>query len=230
MTDEFDGFETQLARQLRSYTEPLPFDSRNMALTAMSRARPGWRPVRVISAALSVASVIIIAAALGVMYRSLMQPDDDTGALSRVSAPSSSESGPARDHAPVLGGIAPASTCTSQQWPPMPITCQEAESAVSTGANIDRTRVWLTTLATMQAGFPGARPRMALPPAGSPVWVLVYDGAWSCCLHADEGGVLQEPEVISRWLIVVDAASGDAVFVETWSDRPVPATLPPYRG
>lgn len=228
MTDEFDTFDSHLSRRLRSYTEPTLIDSRAAALNAMRRTPRRWRLLRLYAAALSVLGVIAVGVMLGLSYRALLPGEAGTGAPPPASNPVSSDvTGGA---ALTLGGAAAAFSCAADEWPPTPISCEAAESAVSMGARIDQTRIWLTNLATMQAGFPDAQARMLLPAVDTPVWVFVRDGEWSCCVHADETGELQDPEIISRWLIVVDATSGDAIFIEPWSDRPVPPALPTFAG
>ncbi len=128
-----------------------------------------------------------------------------------------------------VAGRAPASACSSLEWPSTAISCLAAYHIGSQAdARVDRARIWLTTLgdARKQMDWPH---QVAEPSATAPVWVIVYDGRWTCCANAyDVDGRLVPQRDQVQWLVVADATEEGAgfIFIGDWSGKAVPETLP----
>ncbi len=205
MADSMDAFEQHLVTRLRAYTEvPSRTDSHQIARAVLERPSRRWRRPHVFVSGLAILGVMALGVVVGVSYPRLAQSDSAGGS-----------------------STASVASCEGASWQPVPVSCSEAQRAVSTGARVAQTRIWLTSIGAVRTGFPAARPQMEIPADSTPAWVFVYDGAWSCCLHQDENGNLRQPELHTRWWIVINAATGDPIFIEPWSDKPVPQTFAP---
>jgi hypothetical protein len=134
-------------------------------------------------------------------------------------------------------GVGPVASCAEESWPATRLSCEEAEASVSWGDHrIDHLRIWLTTLGAIKSTM-NPQQQVIEPALDTPVWLFVYDGRWTCCLHADENGNLVGPTDQSRWILAVDATQeagvpGPAgtsigyVYLLEWSGRAVPDRLP----
>lgn len=137
-------------------------------------------------------------------------------------------------------GIDPVASCDGVSWPATSISCADAEASVSWGdVRIDRVRIWLTTLGAIKSTM-NPQQQVIEPALDTPVWLFVYDGRWTCCLHADQSGRLVGPTDQSRWILAVDATEvlgaqtpagrvgtgAGYVYLLEWSGRAVPDRLP----
>ena len=119
----------------------------------------------------------------------------------------------------------PGSSCDELGWPDTAVSCEEARDSVSLGmTSVSRTRIWLTTLAAVDAEF-GPGQQVADHPTDpmTPVWLFIYDGDWPGILHSDEGGEIVTSEPDSRVLHVADATNsatrgGAFIYLYGWSE------------
>lgn len=201
MVDRRQGFEAWLERGIRQYAAsgPRAGDPAEVAARAMTARLHGSATplVGVVSAVAATGLAIILAAVV------LAGPRPEPGAAS-------------------LGdGEAAASSCEARAWPLVPVSCSRAEDEVSTGARVDETRIWLTTLEAVKSALDPPQ-QVREPPAETPMWLFVYDGLWTCCIHEDEEGRLVGPTDQTRWIIVVDALTGKFVYIHDWTGKDVP--------
>ncbi len=133
-------------------------------------------------------------------------------------------------------GLRPASACEERAWPDTTLTCTEAQRSVSLGMSVWSTRIWLTTLAAVDAHLDPAR-QVAYHPTDpeTPVWVFIYDGRVRTITYEDESGQLVTSPPETRLLHVADATDpltrqGRFVYIYHWGELgspEVPDVLPP---
>ena len=125
--------------------------------------------------------------------------------------------------------IGPASSCAAGDWPLTVITCDGVfRIGNQAGARVDRARIWLTTLGPVVTSMRPAQQVSALPDE-TEVWVIVYDGRWVCCPNAfDENGERIPQTDKARWLVAAESATEGTgfVYLQDWTGKPVPESLP----
>lgn len=122
-------------------------------------------------------------------------------------------------------------TCSSRTWPPMVISCQMAYRLGSqAGAGVDRAQIWLTTLGEARRQMDWLK-QVTEPSGTTAVWVVLYQGKWTCCSNAyDEDGSLIPVSVMDQWLVIADATAESAGFISIgdWTGRAAPESLPEW--
>lgn len=124
---------------------------------------------------------------------------------------------------------APVSYCAAGDWPATAISCDTAlRIGDQAGAQVDRARIWLTTLGAVKAAMHPTQ-QVSEPADATDVWVIVYDGFWRCCPDAfDENDKLIPQVDQTRWLVVTEAAKEGTgfIYLQDWTEKPVPELLP----
>lgn len=201
MTDGSDIHERHVRRRLMTYADAavgdLPVDHRAIARRARARAAP----------AVPLGGLVLALLVVGVVALLVRAPVPDAG------------SSPDRP---------PASSCAAGDWPSAPVSCDTVfRLGDQAGAQVDRARVWLTTLGAVKAAMDPAQ-QVSEPADTAEVWVIAYDGRWRCCRNAfDEDGNLIPQVDQTRWLVVAEAAREGTgfIYLQDWSGKPVPDRL-----
>jgi hypothetical protein len=125
---------------------------------------------------------------------------------------------------------APVSSCAGGSWPATVISCDSVfRLGNQAGAQVDRARIWLTTLDAVKASMHPFE-QVIEPAAHANVWVIVYDGSWWCCTNAfDQNGNLIPQVHQTRWLVVAEAAAtagAGYIYLQDWTGKTVPDLLP----
>ena len=130
--------------------------------------------------------------------------------------------------APPSPGALPVDRCDALTSAEPPVSCSSAVRLGSqAGASVERTRIWLTTLGAVRSSMTPVA-QVALPDDSTRVWAVVFDGRWDWEGRAfDETGQSLPRQHWERWLVVVEADRdpGAFVYLQDWTDRPVPERL-----
>jgi hypothetical protein len=137
--------------------------------------------------------------------------------------------------APGIGELGAATSCEEHAWPATVVSCAEARRSSNVMTTVAGTRIWLTTLAAVDARFKTRRLTMDHPSdPTTPVWLFIHDGLRSRIQYVDETGVLVWSPSEVRMLYVADATNsqtreGAFVYIFGWSelgDPDVPSSMP----
>lgn len=117
-----------------------------------------------------------------------------------------------------------AASCEAKLWPETVVSCADAHPDSLGMTTVSETRIWLTTLAAVDASLHPRR-QVADHPADpfASVWVFVFDGRQPGILHADEFGSLVTSKPEHRMLYVTYATNpaarnGAFVYIYGWSE------------
>lgn len=130
---------------------------------------------------------------------------------------------------PVGGSSEGADSC-DRDWPATRVTCDEVRRSISTGMSpLTSVRIWLTTLAAVDAHFQPKR-QVADHPAdpSTPVWLFVYAGEQEPILIPGGSGQLVEAPREGKLVHVAVAndpasAGGAFIYVYGWADLGSPS-------
>lgn len=212
-----DRFVAALDRTAAGFTSPaMPDDL--MAFASQGSQIKVWS--RAVAFAAAVAAVVVGVALAGGYGRLIGGPAES----------------PSPAASPTPSGIPAVSSCEDRDWPVTIVSCAEAQQSVSLGARSrSGTRIWLTTLAAVDAVFAPPR-QVGDHPAdpSTPVWLFIYGGGFPPFIYSDEAGQLRTPAPEEHLLHVADATSaatrdGAFVYIYGWSELgspDVPTTMP----